>query len=75
MARLGESLTMNLTRSMAASGGFDEENGQVLGSSTRSPRMGRAVPGTFVRLAERKDPGWDGEVYTWAFLGRTLKGN
>ena len=24
-----------------ASGGFDEENGEVLGSSTRSPRMGR----------------------------------
>ena len=61
MARLGESLTMNLTRSMAgserrASGGFDEENGQVLGVIHEVAEDG-AVPGPFVRLAERKDPG------------------
>ncbi len=39
-----------------ASGGFDEENGQVLGVIHEVAEDG-AVPGPFVRLAERKDPG------------------
>ena len=56
MERLGESLTMNLTRSMAGSGGFDEENGQVLGVIHEFTEDG-AVPGPFGRLAKRKDPG------------------
>ena len=60
MARLGESLTMNLTKVHGgvgeASGGFDEENGQVLGVIHEVAEDG-AVPGPFVRLAERKDPG------------------
>ncbi len=38
-----------------ASGGFDEENGQVLG--IHEVAEDGAVPGPFVRLAERKDPG------------------
>ena len=39
-----------------ASGGSDEENGQVLGVIHEVAEDG-AVPGPFVRLAERKDPG------------------
>ena len=39
-----------------ASGGFDEENGKVLGVIHEVAEDG-AVPGPFVRLAERKDPG------------------
>ena len=38
-----------------ASGGFDKENGQVLGVIHEVAEDG-AVPGPFVRLAERKDP-------------------
>ncbi len=39
-----------------ASSGFDEENGQVLGVIHEVAEDG-AVPGPFVRLAEREDPG------------------
>ncbi len=39
-----------------ASGGFDEENGKVLGV-IHEVAEDRAVPGLFVRLTERKDPG------------------
>ena len=38
-----------------ASGGFDEENGQVLGVIHEVAKDG-AVPGPFGRLAERKNP-------------------
>jgi hypothetical protein len=41
---------------MAGSGGFDEENGQVLGVIHEFTEDG-AVPGPFGRLAKRKDPG------------------
>ena len=39
-----------------ASGGFDEENGKVLGVIHEFAEGG-AVPGPFVHLAKRKDPG------------------
>jgi hypothetical protein len=39
-----------------ASGGFDEENGKVLGVIHEVAEDG-AVPGPFVHLVERKDPG------------------
>ena len=39
-----------------ASGGFDEENGQVLGVIHEFTEDG-PVPGPFGRLAKRKDPG------------------
>ena len=37
MERPGESLTMNLSSSMACLDSFSEEDGEVLGSSARSP--------------------------------------
>jgi hypothetical protein len=40
-----------------ASGGFDEENGKVLVVIHEVAEDRGAVPGPFVRLAERKDPG------------------
>ena len=39
-----------------ASAGFDDENGKVLGVIHEVAEDG-AVPGSFVRLAEQKDPG------------------
>ncbi len=45
-----------LDRIGKASGGFDEENGKVLGV-IHEVAEDRAVPGPFVRLTERKNPG------------------
>ena len=61
MARLGESLTMNLTRSMAGSErrpvASTRKMARWWGGVIHEVAEARAVPGPFVRLAERKDPG------------------